>query len=205
MATLVVGDIDVDVDIDDYGSFHDEELVVPLPLMDHNRTNSKHPSSSTPSWKTKKLMCAGIIGMTAAVASSALLLFSIIKKLSGTAPTEELFLLHASVGADDDKCVAATGPWPTGSKSYMQDDDDDTSLQPHSGPYVSCFVSTTGGYCWSHSYYGDGDWKPCTPNGYGVEWSIDSASYDDYQATISSIQHPVETCGTGCTEFSNIS
>ena len=72
MATLVVGDIDVDVDIDDYGSFHDEELVVPLPLMDHNRTNSKHPSSSTPSWKTKKLMCASIIGMTATVASSAL-------------------------------------------------------------------------------------------------------------------------------------
>ena len=128
MATLVVGDIDVDVDIDDYGSFHDEELVVPLPLMDHNRTNSKHPSSSTPSWKTKKLMCAGIIGMTAAVASSALLLFSIIKKLSGTAPTEELFLLHASVGADDDKCVAATGPWPTGSKSYMQDDDETRRL-----------------------------------------------------------------------------
>ena len=135
---------------------------MPLTLMDHNRTNSKHPSSSTPSWKTKKLMCAGIIGMTAAVASSALLLFSIIKKLSGTAPTEELFLLHASVGADDDKCVAATGPWPTGSKSYMQDDDDDASLQPHSGPYVSCFVSTTGGYCWFHSYYNSETWNACT-------------------------------------------
>ena len=60
MAALVVGDVDVD----DYGSIHDEELVVPLTLMEHNRnrTNTKH-SISNPSWKTKKLMCAGIIGM----------------------------------------------------------------------------------------------------------------------------------------------
>ena len=34
-------------DVDGYGSTHDEEqLVVPLPLMDHNRTHTKHPSSS---------------------------------------------------------------------------------------------------------------------------------------------------------------
>ena len=58
MATLVVGDVDVDT----YGSIYDEERVVPSGItMDP-------PNSSPPSWKTKKLlMCAGIIGMTAAV------------------------------------------------------------------------------------------------------------------------------------------
>ena len=53
MAKLVpVGDVDIDVDVDvdvvvdDYGSTHDEELVVPLTLM------VDHPNSH-PSWKTK--------------------------------------------------------------------------------------------------------------------------------------------------------
>ena len=75
MATLVVGDVDVDT----YGSIYDEERVVPLATMDrHHGTNTNRPSSP-PSWKTKKLlMGAGIIGMTAAVASSALLFFSIM-------------------------------------------------------------------------------------------------------------------------------
>ena len=58
---------------DDKSSAHQEgPLLVPLARMDHNCSNRKHSSSSsTPSWKTKTLlMCAGMIGMTAAVASS---------------------------------------------------------------------------------------------------------------------------------------
>ena len=94
MATLVVGNVDVDVDVDDtdYGSTHDEEIVVPLTLMDHNcnSTNTKHPSS-IPSWKTKKLMFAGIIGMTAAVASSALLFLSIMVFPNKKAPNHCFF------------------------------------------------------------------------------------------------------------------
>ena len=76
-------------EVDDYGSVHDEELEVPVTLMDH-----KHLSSN-PSWKTKKLMCAGIIGMTAAVASSALLFLSIMDS-SGQAQNEESLLLRDS-------------------------------------------------------------------------------------------------------------
>ena len=35
--------------------------------------------------------------------------------------TEPSFLLHASVGADDNKCVPASGLWPT--NSISRDDD----------------------------------------------------------------------------------
>ena len=101
--------------------------------------------------------------------------------------TEESFFLQDRGGADDDKCLPASGPWPTGAVSIEYDDDDG-----HHGPYVTCFVSTTGGYCWSHSHYVSGDWKPCTPNGFGEVWAFDSPSDDT---------HP-ETCGTACTEFS---
>ena len=117
-------------EVDDYGSVHDEELEVPVTLMDH-----KHPSSN-PSWKTKKLMCAGIIGMTAAVASSALLFYSIMD-FSKQAQTEESFLLNASSVGADNICVAASGPYPEGAFSREeQSDDDDPGM---GGPFVSCF------------------------------------------------------------------
>ena len=189
--TFVVGDVN-------YGSTHDEELVVPLTLRDHNRTNTKHPSS-TPSCTTKKLlMCAGIMGMSAAVASSAMVLFTIMD-VSNQGSTEPSFLLHASVGADDDHCVQASGPWPTGSVST----DDDTHYLEHH-PFVTCFVSTTGGYCWSHSYYNGDYWEACTPNGFDeLMWSVHSPDpHDNNVFDDKSDDLPVENCGTPCTEFS---
>ena len=85
----------------------------------------------------------GIIGLTTAVlsVSSATLFFSGIMDSSGPARTGESFLLNDSDGADDDTCVAASGPWPIGSVSTNEVDDDDGP----SGPYVTCFASTTGG------------------------------------------------------------
>ena len=154
--------------VDHYGSTQQEELllVVPLAMLDPNNTDSNHPRSR-PSWKTKKLMCTGIIGLTAAVASSALLFLSILD-FSKQESTEPSFLLNDSGGADDDKCVAATGPWPTGSVDKIDDDDSDDST----GPYVTCFSYQEDEdiYCWSHSYYDSGDWKPCKPKGFGEVW-----------------------------------
>merc|ERR1711865_219569 len=126
---------------------HDKkERVVPSGMM------MESPSSSSPPlWKTKKagVVLLGLLGLTAMVAS-------------GGARTEEAFLLQASVG-NDNKCVAATGlPWPTNAVS--QDDDGEEENGASDGPYVTCFTAA-GGYCWSHSYYDDGDWKQCTPEG----------------------------------------
>ena len=66
MAKLVVVgemDIDADVDVEDYGSTHDEERVVPSGMM------MEYPSSH-PSWKTKKagVLLVGLLGLTAVVA-----------------------------------------------------------------------------------------------------------------------------------------
>ena len=141
--------------------------------------------------------------MTAAVASSALLFFSIMDFpiQESTVPS---FLLHASVG-DDSKCVAASGPWPTGAVS--QDNDGDEVMGASDGPYVTCFTAA-GGYCWSHSYYDGGDWKQCTPNGSG--WSVFSNSDDTYTSGAMGVSghttitlSAVATCGGGCTEFSS--
>ena len=201
MAKLVpVGDVDIDVDVDvdvdvvvdDYGSTHDEELVVPLTLM------VDHPNSH-PSWKTKKLMCAGIIGMTAAVASSALVFYSIMD-FSKQAQTEESFLLNASSVGADNICVAASGPYPEGAFSREeQSDDDDPGM---GGPFVSCFsLKENGaivGHCWSNSYYADADayWSACKPSGFGEGWEFDTGSSDDDTS-------PFVTCGTPCTAFSS--
>merc|ERR1711865_1131181 len=187
MATFVAGDFDVDVDADvkDYGSTLDKkERVVPSGMM------MESPSSSSPPlWKTKKagVVLLGLLGLTAMVASG------------GAARTEEAFLLQARGGANDDTCVPATGPWPTGAVS--QDDDGEQDEGASDGPYVTCFTAR-GGYCWSHSYYDDG-WKSCTPHGSG--WSVYAHTDDDdclglgHTATLKG----VPTCGTGCTEFSS--
>lgn len=62
--TLVVAE-----EIDDYGATHDEDLVVPLSMLDWNpqptRNNKQHPNSR-PSWTTKKVVL-GFIGFAAAV------------------------------------------------------------------------------------------------------------------------------------------
>jgi hypothetical protein len=147
------------------------------------------------------------MGMTAAVASSAMVLFTIMD-YSNQDSTASSFLLHASVGADDDHCVVASGPWPAGSVSKDDDISADThNLEHH--PFVTCFVSTTGGYCWSHSYYNGDYWEACTPNGFLNEftWSVHSPhdSTVDDEFSVESPQSgdlPVETCGTPCTEFS---
>ena len=210
MAKLVVVgevdiDIDVDVDVEDYGSTHDEERVVPLGMM------MEYPSSSPPSWKTKKVgvVLLGLLGLTAVVASggASLVFPSLVTSSEPARSSEESFLLHASVGADDNKCVPASGPWPTNSVS--QDDDGEEVVGASDGPYVTCFVSTTGGYCWSHSYIDSwGNWQPCTPQGYGAGWAFDSASdLDDAVSTYGAVAtvtlSAVATCGTGCTEFSS--
>ena len=202
MAALVAGDVDVDVDVKDYGSTHDEERVVPSGMM-----MEEYPSSSPPSWKTKKLMCAGIIGMTAAVASSTLLFLSIME-LSGQAQTEESFLLHDS--GPYSKCVPASGPWPTNSVS--QDDDGEKASGASDGPYVTCFEFQGGeNHCWSHSYIdGWGNWQPCLPNGYGVGWESGSLKTDDYTSGTMGVSghtfvhlSDMTTCGLGCQEFSS--
>ena len=90
--TLVAGEIN------DYGSTQKEELlVVPSAMMmDRNyHTNTKHyPSSSSPSWNTKKAVVLGIIGLTAVVVSSATLFFSVIMDSSRQARTGQSFLLQ---------------------------------------------------------------------------------------------------------------
>jgi hypothetical protein len=128
---------------------------------------------------------------------------------SKQASNEPSFLLHASIGTKkDNTCVAATGPWPAGSVS--QDDDNDDDVKGTSdGAYVTCYSLTQNGaitgHCWSHSYYDVwGNWQKCTPNGYGKGWAIDSPKYgtitNEYtQYTLSD----VATCGGGCGDFSS--
>jgi len=172
-------------------TIYDDDTAVPLGTTTHDKKERVVPSgmmmespssSSPPLWKTKKagVVLLGLLGLTAMVASGgAAPIFPSLVTSSEPARTEEAFLLQASVGKDN-KCVPATGPWPTGAVS--QDDDDEFGRD---GPYVTCFTAA-GGYCWSHSYYDDGDWKQCTPN--GSDWA-------DVAGTFA-------TCGTGCTKFS---
>ena len=208
MATLVVaGEVDIDVDVEDYGATHNEERVVPSGMM------MEYPSSH-PTWKTKKagVVLLGLLGLTVVVASGgASLFFSSLGTSLEPARTKESFLLQAHVRADDDKCVPASGPWPAGSVSRqeieaMYNEDDE-----HNGPFVTCFVfqaadddnSSPTDACWSHSYYHGGvwDWKPCTPQGYGAGWAFDSPGHEGDDAY--KILTGVATCGSGCTRFSS--
>ena len=199
MATRVVGD-DVDVDVDTYGSIYDEERLVPSGIT------VDPPSSSPPSWKTKKLMCAGLLGMTAAVASSTLLFYSILD-VSNQASTEPSFLFHDS--GPYSKCLPASGPWPTNNQigggvndDNVQDDDDNTT--DHS--YVTCF-SFQGGkdQCWSKSYKEwAGHWQACRPKGYGSVWELGTPTNDRTDNAVLTAGEGVyktRTCGTPCTTF----
>ena len=85
-----------------YGSTHDADLVLPLARVTENHGPS--PSKKN----TKTLLGAVMIGLTAAVASSALLFVS-IRESSVRARTVPSFLLHASGGADDDKLCSGLG------------------------------------------------------------------------------------------------
>ena len=187
-------------------TIYDDDTAVPLGTTTHDKKERVVPSgmmmespssSSPPLWKTKKagVVLLGLLGLTAMVASGgAALVFPSLVTSSESARTEEAFLLQARVG-DDNKCVPATGPWPTGAVS--QNDDGEQDEGASDGPYVTCFTAR-GGYCWSHSYYDDGDWKPCTPHGSG--WLVYGPTNDDWRNT------PLQglpTCGTGCTEFSS--
>ena len=138
--------------------------------------------------------------MTAAVASSALVFFSIMEysKQTSTGPS---FLLHASGGAkNENTCEPASGPWPAGSVSNGNDDTDDEPTAPF---VVTCYMFQGGeDYCWTHSYYDDG-WHQCFPDGDG--WSIDNPHTDYTTSGFLGIPDhkmkrlPVEGCGTGCT------
>ena len=227
MATLVVvgeddGDDDVDVDVDvvvdDYGSTHGEDRVVPSGMMmDYLR--------SPLSWKTKKasVVLLGILGVTAVVASGyAAMIFPSIVTSSEPARTDESFLLHdGSSRLSWGKCVATSGPWPSGTLTLRKGD-----MQPHPGynmdlyvgpgysqRFVSCFslwVKTKhmDGFayeqCWSESvrvlsglgnveYYGEW-YQTCEPEGYerGV-WEYGTPQYVRNGET--------PTCGTSCTTF----
>ena len=177
--------------VDNYGSTQHEELVVPLTMVAEN-----HPS---PSKNTKKLMCACIIGMTAAaLVSSALLCVSMMMDSSVLrASTEESFLLHRKDGT----CVVQSGAWTPGTKSV----DDDAAFS--SGPYATCFISLYDQHpppylCWTRSYINkDGDWKPCKPKGYGSgEWTeYGHGEYSDGCGI--GDEDKVNCCGPPCTEF----
>ena len=207
MASLV-GELD-----ENYGAIHDAALVVPLATMVVN--NTENTSKQDPGRKTKKFLL-GIMGMTAVVASGASLFYSVLMDSSGRharTTAEEAFLLNDRGGADDDTCLPASGPWPAGSVSM----DDDWGGLNHS-PFVTCFVSTTGGYCWSHSYYNSRWWEACTPYGFNEgAWSvyerhsdISVKTTDDDDGPLDQIYYyenkysyvPLETCGSPCTEFS---
>ena len=188
MATLAVVPT-----VADYGAAHDEELlVVPVTLR-----MVDPPSRSPPAWKMTKWMWASILGLTAtAVVSSASVLFVSILDFSKQEGSAQSFLLRASGGADDDKCVPASGPWPTDnvSRQHSDVDDDDQPYHLQNQRFKTCF-SLRGGedYCWSHSYYDSGDWNPCKPNGFGPQgWA--------FVLTRNGVGN-IETCGTGCTKF----
>ena len=79
-------------DINDYGAAHDNEnLVIPLAILDRTRhptSSSKPPSSRPSSWKTRKIVMLGIIGVMSAVVlvSSATVFFSGITDPSSAGP-----------------------------------------------------------------------------------------------------------------------
>ena len=183
----------------------------------HHGTNTNHLSRS-PSWKTKKLMCAGIIGMTAAVASSTLLFYSIMD-FSKEASIGPSFLLHAGVG-NDDTCYPQSGPWPGHAKPNnvaLDDSVEDDDSNPHPGkPFRTCFsfnadgklkssffnpTPTTGSLvqdqCWSRSYNDPfGNWQPCKPKGFGWEYGG-----WEYGHPVNDNTGKTPTCGKPCTEF----
>ena len=187
-------------------TIYDDDTAVPLGTTTHDKKERVVPSgmmmespssSSPPLWKTKKagVVLLGLLGLTAMVASGgAALVFPSLVTSSESARTEEAFLLQARGGANDDTCVPATGPWPTGAVSQSADGEQDVW-----GPYVTCFTAR-GGYCWSHSYFDEskGGWNKCTPHGSG--WSVYAHTDDDGGYTT---LQGVPTCGTGCTEFSS--
>ena len=200
--------------VDNYGSTHDEELAVPLPMMDPNRTQrNHHPCTgiTSPSWNTKKkAIVLGMIGVTTAVVSSATLFFSVVVDSSGQAQTEELFLLNDSGGADDDNCEAATGPWPglTTTKGDHSVDDDN---QNAGKPFLTCFTYQNGPkQCWSKSYYDYWDnWVPCVPSGEGWEAGdptphgklASEFALNEQYFKAEGYENNLSTCGNACTKF----
>ena len=201
-------------------TIYDDDTAVPLGTTTHDKKERVVPSgmmmespssSSPPLWKTKKagVVLLGLLGLTAMVVASggAALVFPSLVTSSESARTEEAFLLQARGGANDDTCVPATGPWPAGAVSQYEDGESDAGASD--GPYVTCFTAAgAGGYCWSHSYYDDGDWKQCTPHGSGFsvyslnddqEISADFGLGDDTKLNL----HSIATCGTGCKTFSS--
>ena len=193
MAKLVVVGDAVDVDVDGYGSTHDEKLVVASGMMMH------YPSN--PSWKTKKavVVLLSILGLTAVVASGGVsMVFPSIANSSEQARTEESFLLHDGGGGRSVyDCVVASGSWP-------QVNGDLDKGGGSSQPFVSCFSTwheKNQQYlqCWSRSHYAgtDNDWdwdEACEPEGYGSVWEYaDPNGWNNEGETAS--------CGRPCTAF----
>lgn len=138
----------VQVAVEDYGSTHDEDIVVPWTMV-----TDLHPLSPSKKKKTKTWMLACLIGLTAVTVVSSVLLFVSRMDSSSvlqTTCTKEAFLLHSKDGT----CVAQSGAWTPGTTSV--DDDDDAN-----SPYATCFInvwSLKNDLCWSRSYINkDGD------------------------------------------------
>ena len=156
--------------------------------------------------------------MTAAVASSTLLFYSIMD-FSKEARLGPSFLLHASVG-NDDTCYPQSGPQPGHAKPNnvaLDDSVEDDDSNPHPGkPFRTCFsfnadgklkssffnpTPTTGSLvqdqCWSRSYNDHfGNWQPCKPKGFGWEYGG-----WEYGHPINDNTGKTPTCGKPCTEF----
>ena len=102
-------------EIDDYGSTHGEDLVVPLTMLErnHHPTSSKHPSIFL-SWKTKKVML-GIIGLTAAVVVTSATLFFSGPQAARTGPSSVL-LQHYPYVTINNKTPYDVRPSPMGTR-----------------------------------------------------------------------------------------
>ena len=177
MALLVV-----QAAVEEYGSTHDEDLVVPI-----------HPPNSSKKTTTTKWMVACSLGLTATAMVSSATLF--VSRMDSSTRIDEAFLLHRKDGT----CVVQSGAWPYGTASY-----DDDGADHASGPYGTCFQLQGGVaqnyFCWSRSHInGDGDWDPCKPQGYGSDgWTIYADCDDTTGICLGEVVHD---CGRPCTEF----
>lgn len=188
--------------VNDYGATQDEELAVPWTRrMDHPPGPARN--------NTTKLLLTCILGMTAVVASSALVLVSLRESTAGptrTATNAASFLLR-----DNTTCVAGSGPWPTGTENV--DDDANTVISnsyiKKGSAYTTCFAlkdadnDDTIGHCWSKSFMDSyGNWQPCKPNGFK---KTDESKYWVYGRSLDYIgdKDIIGECGTACTDFAS--
>ena len=176
-------------EIDDYGSTHGEDLVVPLTMLErnHHPTSSKHPSIFL-SWKTKKVML-GIIGLTAAVVVTSATLFFSGPQAARTGPSSVL-LQHYPYVAITNKTPYAVRDTARSSVQYLWCDEDLIAGGLAAG---QTWTASSRGLCLVNRIYvtltfpnparppwtADNDFfqNPLYNNGYGPSWG-QCAPYD---------------------------